>query len=52
MSSFVLVKTLQNLNFSLLESLLFCSVFVFELFNGIVLAIFDVSTLVNMAETT
>lgn len=52
MRSFVLVKTLQNLNFSLLESLLFCRVFVLELFDGIGLAIFDISTFVNMAKTT
>jgi len=48
--SLILVKTLQNLNFSLFECLLFCWVFVLKLFDGIKLAIFDVSAFVNMTK--
>ena len=47
----VLVEPLQYLDFSLLEGLLFCWIFILKLFNGIKLAIFDVSALVNMAKT-
>lgn len=50
MRPFILVKSLQYLNFSLFECLLFCRVFVLELFDGIKLAIFDVPALVNMTK--
>lgn len=48
----VLVKPLENLNFSLIESFLFSLVFIFELFDRVEFTVFDVAALVNLAKTS
>lgn len=47
-----LIETLQNLYFTLIESLLFGLEFIFKALNSIIFSSVNMSTFINMAETT